>query len=222
MNSIATRNAANYDAWYDSPGGSWIGDCEFKLLWDLAHPKLTARLLDVGSGTGYFSRRFHGAGLTVTGLEPDEAMRSFAASRNDTVDYVAGHAEALPFENAAFDYVTAITSLCFVSKPEVALAEMWRVCRYGVVLGLLNRHSLLFLRKAGQGSYAGARWDTARDIPKWVRRLSPTPIELRMQTSIIFPGGSAAARLFETLTANRTPWGGFLAIWIAKAPHNKI
>ena len=44
-----------------------------------------------------------------------------------------------------------MTSLCFIDDPLPALREMWRVTRHALVLGLLNRHSLLHREKHGQG-----------------------------------------------------------------------
>ena len=188
---------ANYEAWYHTPRGEWIGRQECAVLQDFLPSFTNASLLDIGSGTGYFSRFFAKQGFIVTGVEPDRSMRDYARQLDDSISYIDAKVETLPFTNNSYDFVSAVTSLCFVQPPATALAEMWRVCRYGVVLGLLNRHSLLFLRKAGRVSYAGARWGTTRDIRKWAQRLSPMPIELKMRTNIIFSGGSASARFFE-------------------------
>ena len=62
---------AAYEAWYHAPRGAWIGDREFSLLTSLLHPQPGASLLDVGCGTGWFSRRFAEFGLRVTGIDPD-------------------------------------------------------------------------------------------------------------------------------------------------------
>ena len=69
---------ADYDAWYQSTRGSWIGQKEFSILLKLFTPKAGQSLLDVGCGTGYFSQHFQQLGLHVTGLDPDSAMIDFA------------------------------------------------------------------------------------------------------------------------------------------------
>lgn len=159
MTDIITDPAA-YEAWYHTPRGAWIGKIESALLLHLLQPHPGQTLLDVGSGTGYFSRRFTAAGLRVTGVDPDREMLHYARALEDGVEYLEATALHLPFADRSFDYCTAVTSLCFIAEPEQALAEMWRVSRHGVVLGLLNRHSLLYHLKHGRGAYRGARWDS--------------------------------------------------------------
>lgn len=132
-------------------------------------------LLDVGTGTGHFACLYAAAGLRLTGLDPDTAALDYTLTLGGEIDYCAGDVLALPFADGSFDYCTSVTALCFVSDPARALAEMWRVTRRGVVLGLLNRRSLLYRQKAGRGSYAGARWDDAAEVSGWAAALSPAP-----------------------------------------------
>lgn len=208
---------AHYEAWYHTPRGSWIGERESALLLTLMRPTTRGQtLLDVGCGTGYFSRRFAMSGLAVTGIDPDRAMIGYARTQGGDVEYIEGRGEYLPFDDERFDYVAAVTSLCFVQEPETALAEMWRVSRYGVVLGLLNRHSLLYVQKHGKGAYAGARWDTWQVVRHWISHLVPPAAEHRHGTAIAFPQGGQVAHLAEPLLSGWSPWGGFLAVYIAK------
>ncbi len=207
---------SSYEAWYHTPRGAWIGEIEFALMMKLLCPVMRETLLDVGSGTGYFSRRFSAAGLCVTGIEPNIAMLQYANGVTGSVTYVEGRAEQLPFAAQSFDYVAAVTSLCFVSNPVSALDAMWRVAKRGVILGLLNNTSLLYRRKHGQGAYAGARWDAIGDVQRWARVLSPAPVRLLWLTGIFLPDGSPSARLTERLLPSWLPWGGFLAVYLQK------
>jgi len=208
---------AEYDAWYHSPRGRWIGGCEFRLIQRLLQPKTSTSLLDVGCGTGYFSRRFQHSGLNVTGIDPDNAALEFACSQGSGINYMQAYAESQPFDDLSFDYSSAITSLCFIDKPQQALAEMWRVTRTAMVLGLLNRHSLLYQKKHDRGSYRGARWNTAQDIrSNWLPNLEPAPGYSQMGSAIFFPGGNQLARMSESMMPKRILWGGFLVVVIQK------
>ncbi len=218
-NASAARlsyDPAIYEAWYHTPRGAWIGEIEFAMMMKLLRPEVRGTLLDVGSGTGYFSRRFSATGLRVTGIEPDAAMLQYVNRAPGSVTYVEGSAEQLPFADQSFDYVTAVTSLCFVRNPVHALAPMWRVTKRGMILGLLNSASLLYCRKHDQGAYAGARWDAIGDVQRWASVLSPAPVRLQWRTGIFFPDGSPSARRMERLLPSWLPWGGFLAVYLQK------
>lgn len=206
---------ADYEAWYATPRGRWIAARELGLLCRLMKPAPGQTLLDVGCGTGHFSRRFAEAGLEVTGADPDRSALEYARSR-DGVRYVAADARALPFPERSFDWVTAVTSLCFVEPPAQALAEAWRVARRGVALGLLHRHSLLHRRKHGRGGYAGARWDTGADLRRWAATLAPAPRGVRVRSAVFVPSGGPGARALEALLPPSVELGGFLAALLEK------
>jgi SAM-dependent methyltransferase len=123
-------DAAQYDAWYATPRGSWIGETEYRLLCQLLTPKPGDTLLDIGCGTGYFTRRFASEGFDVTGVDPDPRMLEFAsAHRTAAESYVLADARSLPFPDGAFDLCVSVTALCFIREESRALAEMQRVAR---------------------------------------------------------------------------------------------
>lgn len=209
-----------YDHWYHTPRGRWISQQEFDLLLKLLKPTPGARLLDVGCGTGHFTRDFQQAGLQVTGLDPDPAMLAYARDHSEGIAYREGTAERLPFDDKQFDYGSAVTSLCFVDHPVIALQEMWRVSKHGVVLGLLNRHSLLHRQKAGRGAYSGARWDSRADVINWLKQAGIIPADTRFRSAIFFPGGKSIARLMERLIPEKVLIGGFLAVHLTRHHHS--
>jgi len=204
-------NPDDYGAWYHTPRGVWIGNTEFSLLQSLLRPAPGALLLDVGCGTGWFSRRFAAHGLQVTGIDPDPAVLAVARSQGGELHWIKASATTLPFADNRFDYSAAVTSLCFINEVQQAVQEMWRVSRHGMVLGLLNRHSLLYRQKHGSGGYTGARWDTARDVGKWIRDLQPEP-RVRMRYCIFLPGGGRLSMMAEYVIPQRLPVGSFLAV----------
>lgn len=189
------------------------------LLETLLTPEPGATLLDVGCGTGHFSRLFAQRGLQVTGIDPDAAALNFARRQGGQIDYIQGSALELPFPDKAFDYTTAVTSFCFIDDPVQALREMWRVTRCASAVGLLNRHSLLYWKKHGHGSYTGARWDTAGEVRhEWLPALSPPPREIAVRSAVFLPGGGGMARWSERVLSHRLLVGGFLALGLSKCP----
>ncbi len=212
----ATDPAA-YEAWYHTPRGRWISDCEFSLLQDLLDPKAGGSLLDVGCGTGHFSRRFARVDLSVTGIDPDPQVLAFALQQDGDISYLLGSVLNLPFPADSFDYTAAITSLCFIAEPLAALQEIWRVTRHTLVLGLLNQQSLLYRQKQGRGSYREARWDRVQEVRQgWMPMLTPAPEDVRILSTVYFPQGNMLARWAEEWIPNRLPLGGFIAVALSK------
>ena len=204
---------ADYDDWYDTPRGRWIGNCEFDLLAHLLDARPGDTLLDVGCGTGYFSRRFvREAGLNVTGCDHSPEMLRVASDKSPDVPFAVADAMCLPFADDAFDHVIAVTSLCFVADEGLALSEMVRVARQRVVLGLLNRHSLLHRQKGQRkdSAYTGARWHTPAEARAILNHARIS--EIRAASAIFLPSGNSLARAVEAALPSSCLTGGFLAI----------
>ncbi|HRH82568.1 MAG TPA: class I SAM-dependent methyltransferase [Thiobacillaceae bacterium] len=197
-----------YDAWYDSPRGRWIGETELGLLQRMLRPRPGETLLDVGCGSGWFTRRFATLGLAVTGLDNDPERIAFARACHPSGRYLVGDARALPFADAAFDRVIAVASLCFVADERQAMAEILRVARRRFAVGWLNRHSLLYRRKAGRGAYRGAAWHTGADLRALFASLPAHSPDLG--SCVIFPGAGSTARLVERLLPDQARFGALL------------
>ena len=203
---------ADYDAWYDTPRGRWIGETEFSLLHRLLALQPGETLLDVGCGTGWFTRRFAASnGWNVTGLDADATRLDFARAHGRNERYQEGDARALPFADASIDCVVSVAALCFIDDWRLALSEMARVARRRLVVGLLNRHSLLWRekgREGGRGGYEGARWQTADEISEALTALPL--VNIQIHSALFLPGVSPLARACEQVLPSRLPWGGFL------------
>ncbi len=204
---------ADYDAWYDTPRGRWIGEAEFKLVSGLLAAKPGDSLLDVGCGTGWFARRFADR-LQVTGLDPDAEWLAWARAHSPpAIRWLEGDARKLPFPDASFDHVLSIAALCFVEDERQAVAEIVRVAKRRFVIGWLNRASLLYREKGkggGSGAYRGARWHAAAELRTFFAGL---PVrDLKLRSAIFLPSGSRLARCVEQCTPAVLPWGGMLLL----------
>ncbi|TAK34790.1 MAG: class I SAM-dependent methyltransferase [Chloroflexota bacterium] len=92
-------------------------------------------LLDVGCGTGWFSRWALTRGATVTSLDLGASLLRQALSKGP-VRAVVGNALSLPFADASFAIVVSSEVIEHTVDPAMAIVEMARVLRPGGVLAL--------------------------------------------------------------------------------------
>jgi len=133
--------AAGYEAWFETKLGAFVAERERDLLLRLLRASPRERVLEIGSGTGFFLREIARTGAYCVGLEPSRGMLEVARSHAlPAVEYVRGAAEALPFTPASFDAAIFMTALEFVANVDAALREARRVVRPGgrLVFGVLN------------------------------------------------------------------------------------
>ena len=108
------------------------------LAW--ASPAPGARVLDVGCGTGRWLRRYSQLKLNAFGVDATPGMLRRALELGTKCPVIAAPAQRLPFQNEAFDLVSAVTVVQHVptdAQSEV-LREMARVLRPGGHLMLLE------------------------------------------------------------------------------------
>jgi SAM-dependent methyltransferase len=211
----SSLDAQDYEAWYHTRRGRWIGDTEFDLLKRLLRPEMGESVLDVGCGTGYFTRRFAAESrVRIVGIDPNLGWLQFAGACDGTgASYCAGRAERLPFPDRGFDRTVSVTALCFVEDQERAVREIVRVTRKRFAIGLLNRHSILYLRKGrrgGSGAYRGARWHTERQIRALFDGLPVTSLEI--DSAVLMPSGDWLAQRAEMMLPGQHRFGAFIVV----------
>jgi demethylmenaquinone methyltransferase/2-methoxy-6-polyprenyl-1,4-benzoquinol methylase len=97
-------------------------------------------LLDVAGGTGDIAQRVveaGGPGVAVTVLDINSGMlavgreRAEARGLDGAITFIEGNAEELPFPDQSFDAVTITFGIRNVPRIPLALAEAYRVLRFG-------------------------------------------------------------------------------------------
>jgi SAM-dependent methyltransferase len=197
--------ARRYEEWYATKGRR--ADVREKELLGrllLLFPRARSAL-EVGCGTGHFTRWLAEQGLDAVGMDMSAPMLD-EARRLGGARYLHGDAHALPFADRSFDLAVLITTLEFVTDPARVLAEAVRVARQGFLLGVLNRWSLLAVRyrTSSKAMWHFARFFGAGELADLARR--------------------AAGRRAGTVTWRTTlwpipgvrdlplPWGGFIGM----------
>jgi SAM-dependent methyltransferase len=92
--------------------------------------------VDLGAGTGLFSRALTGQVGQVIAVEPDDRMRAVLAARSPGVRAVAGRGEAIPLPDATVDAVFVSSAWHWLDHA-VAVPEIARVLRDGGRLGVI-------------------------------------------------------------------------------------
>ena len=202
-----------YAAWRATSLGALTERLELRLMLDLLGDLAGARVLDIGCGDGALVRAFAARGASVTGVDPDPAM--LEAARRPTAEadvpatFLEGRAENLPFPDAAFDVVTAMTVLCFVPDAKGAVYEMARVLRPGgrLVLGELGRWSFWAARRRLRGWLGSPTWKAARFWDAGELRNLAEAAGLKVTATrgtIFYPPAGSLARLLAPID----PWLG--------------
>ncbi len=195
---------AHYEAWYQTTG------CRADRLEKALLGRLLAgfpqagTLLEVGCGTSHFTRWFGEQGMLAMGLDLSRPMLTEAVRLGSSL-CVRGDALALPFSTGAFDLIALLTTLEFLLDPVQALTEALRVSQQGLILGVLNRNSLLGwqLKREGAAIWEVARFFSPKDLVRLVQDAAAgRPVKIVWRTTL-WPVWSRDLPL---------PWGGFVGM----------
>ena len=98
---------------------------------DVAHVTAGTRLLDAGCGAGLLALLASLRGARVTAIDAAPSLLEVVRERVPSADVREGDLEALPFDDASFDAVTAINSIFYAADMSTAMRELARVVRPG-------------------------------------------------------------------------------------------
>ena len=189
---------------------------------NLLEPLAGARVLEVGCGGGPVLRALAprvGPGGRAVGLDPSVAFLALArdaAAREGLADVIAVHAgtaQALPYRDATFDVVLAVTTLHHLGEAGRAVAELVRVVRPGGRVGVFENDSesaiVAHPDRALTRRIVAAYADHAF-MDSWLAR--------RLPGMLAAAGlGEVAIRAFTTLERDPTGWFAQLTVFRAEA-----
>ena len=156
--NIFDRNYKKFDAWYDKSKYAYLSELEAikKIL------PARGKGLEIGVGTGRFA-----APLGIQfGIDPSRKMLEIAQKRG--VNVKCGRGENLPFNDATFDFVAIIITICFVKDPLKVLKESQRVLKKNgkIIISIIDRDSFLgkFYQKKKSIFYQQAHFFNVKEI----------------------------------------------------------
>jgi SAM-dependent methyltransferase len=202
---LRVDRAVPYESWYAGPGKR-ADRAEKRLLRRLLAGFPGARsVLEIGCGTGHFTRWMAALDFEVTGLDHSAAMLNEADVRGGARFFVAD-AHALPLQNGSVDLAVMMTALEFTSDPQRALAEAIRIARTGLILGVLNRTSLLAWRRrrSGSSTWNAARFFSPDELLDLVERAGGDRVESLWWRTTLWP--------LPVIGSLPLPWGGFIGM----------
>ena len=137
--------------------------------------------VDLGAGTGLFTRALQRRVRQVIAVEPDDRMRAVLAARSPGVRAVAGRGEAIPLPDASADGVF-VSSAWHWLDPGQAVPEIARVLRDGGRLGVI------WTSRDRRADWV-AELDRLRR-PQAVRSAEDARVQLRRRHEVTLPGSA--------------------------------
>lgn len=160
--------AKDYDLFFESELGKQVLKYESRAIQSSLNLRKGQRVLDVGCGTGIFTKLLAQKGLNVTGVDESEKMLSIAKSKPELagVEFINDNAEHLSFPDAHFDRVLCAFMLEFSTIPLKVVTEMIRVLKPGgiMIIATLNSAGIWAKGRIGEGVYASAKFRTPSEL----------------------------------------------------------
>ena len=206
------KTAKEYETYYETKYKR-AGFLEKHLLIKLLEQFENAKnLLDVGCGTGHFTRWMDATGLECYGVDISIPMLMEAKKMWPHGSLLQSESSHLPFKDKSVDIVTYITSLEYMPNASVAFVEAARVAKKGIIIGLMNKNSPATVRKRLQAItqknsfYERAHFYSISDIKKLLDKTYPGKYAFTFWSTTVFP------RAFGDLESSLFPFGAFLGI----------
>ena len=133
--------ANRYDSWFETPLGKKIFESERSCIEKLIKKVEDKFAVDLGIGTGLFTKILREKGYKVIGIDISDEMLKIAKNRGfEVIKHDLNN--PLPFNDESFDFVFSMTSIEFLKNPENLFEEVKRVLKKDGEFLLITLNSL--------------------------------------------------------------------------------
>jgi len=187
-----------FDLWSEIYDIGWVQQLAYRPVHDAVLDALRQRprsaILDLGCGTGLFTRRIREElrDTRVVGCDFSSGMLQRASRAHTEVEWVRGNALELPFTEECFDTVISTEAFHWFAHPREAIAQIHRALAPGgqLLLAFINPPSPLVSEVARIGSRLlgdPLLWPTRHRLRDW---LEQADFQIEFQNRIRrLPGG---------------------------------
>lgn len=102
-----------------------------KSIIDLLRIRIDSSVLDVACGTGNYTVGLRNLGYNITGLDCSNVMLNKAKNKSDSVSWVCGDVEYMPFHNSTFDACYCTLAIHHFQNLNQAFKEVFRIMKCG-------------------------------------------------------------------------------------------
>ena len=154
------QNTLEYDQWFEKHSAVYQSEI---LAIQQAIPQ-NKKGIEIGVGTGRFAEPLK----IKFGVEPSENMAKFAEQRG--IKVYRAFAENLPIDNATFDFVLMVTTVCFLSDIPKAFSEVHRILKPNgeIILAIIDKNSELGRKyekeKSSNKFYSNAHFHSTEEL----------------------------------------------------------
>ena len=204
----------NYECFYQTKykRADWLEKKLLKKLLDtLGH---TEKLLEIGCGTGHFTRWLNSKGVECYGLDLSHLMLKEAKKRWPNGSLLQGESSRLPFKDKTFDVVAFIACLEYMLDITQVIEEAARVSRKGIIIGLMNKWSpptmrrIIQIKRGKNPYYSNVTFYSIFDMKHVLKEALHDNYAIRFWSTTAFP------KIFGDIESALLPFGAFLGISI--------
>lgn len=154
------QNTLEYDQWFEKHSAVY----QSEILAIQQAISQNKKGIEIGVGTGRFAEPLN----IKFGVEPSENMAKIAEQRG--IKVYRAYAENLPIDNATFDFVLMVTTVCFLSDIPKAFTEIHRILKPNgeIILAIIDKNSELGKKyekeKSSNKFYSDAHFHSTEEL----------------------------------------------------------